>query len=732
MMPAHKFISEIISSSTNIAITRPSLPIAAEISRQLEQYKNFSIKKIIDTGSDKNISHFNVLIHFVGFDKSSFAETLYHTTVLHRLLDQSLANKAKFILVLPEPVNSLKETAISLVTQFGKIFKLDYRIIALEPKADLRITAEEIIKTFVHKHKYVAVETPEPVKLAKHEPLKKNNNLTRWLLILSTVVGLYLINILLIGVLIMCTTRGLNENNWKQASLCSAPISTMIFLTGLESSSSTLSLLSNLNHTIYEVSLWVDQGLSISEGVWGTNELSDSTIAAWSEAGVSLVDQLAYLEPQFSVMPPGWINPTQIVKTKQVINNLNLTSSALRRLVMREQGKILLLLQDNTEIRPTGGYLSDVAIVSLEKGKVKGIDFYDTESLDSLLRGEVAPPDDFREVTGQTSWYLRDSNWEASFPESAKRTAWFIEKELDIKVDWVVGANLNLLKTMLEIGGPISVQGTEINSENLAIKHLELSRPDVSVSVIGQTAEELFKKWPEYPQTSKNMILVQFLEQLDSRQLVMYELNSPDEVFGLAMWDGGLRKKDTFYAVDSNIGANRANHYVQARQNLDVNIMEKEILTEWKLVYENSSPGSTWPAGDYKNYIRFYFPNNYQLKTVKINDRTLNSSEFTLSSDGILNIVGTGVTVKSRDSLSVGIQLSQTLGEEQRLAYRLELLNQPGRFSFPTNLRIKIPRGWVIDYRSPSLVASGSEFTYNANLLAPEVFQMELVTNNGK
>lgn len=723
-MTAHKLISEIISSTTVVVITRPTLPLAREISEQLSQHKNISVSKT-------EVSKFDVLIHFAGFEKSSFSETLNHTTVLHELMGRALSNKAKFYLVMPEPLNNIKQTSIDMLIQFGKIFNLDYRIIVIDQNTDLKISAEETIKTFINNHKYEQLLT-QFTTYSKQVVHKKDKNSVIWPVLLLVFASLYFINLLAVGVLLKCTSSGISESNWNKVTLCATPLKTMVLFSGLSQQWDTLSAIGQYGNVSSGLSAWASEGFEISKSMWGGQPLSMSQVAVWTEKGNSLADQLAYLEPQIQTIPGKLIDLKQVGRVKQLITKINLIFPSVQRLLARDSAQILLLLQDNTELRPTGGYLSDVAIISLENGKIKGVDFYSTQSLDELLRGQVDPPQDFAEITGQNLWYLRDSNWDPSFPESAQRTAWFVEKELGIKPVWVIAGNFSLLKAILEVGGDIKVDGTQITSQDLVDKHLVLSQPDSSVSIVGRIAEELFRNWPSYSEPKQQKIIMRLIDLLESRQLLLYEVEAPDKSLELVGWDGGLKKENLFYAVDSNIGANRTNYYIKTRQYITFDLSEEDIVTNWNLKYENFSPAAIWPAGDYKNYLRLYYPGRNDIERIEIDGQVLTHKNFSVTRDGQVNILGILVNVKASSVMDISIQFKQPLLESSKVKFQVQLLNQPGRESLPTEIKINLPAMWAVDYRSPGLVASGAQFSYNTNLLVPESVDLELITNYGQ
>ena len=146
------FTMESFSKNIRVLITRVGLPLGREIENKLKELKRFEIVSCQNPSPALiNEEPFDVVIHLAGFDPPSFAETLYHTSILHQLLDLCLKHKAKFILVLPANNTSLKDVAISLVSQFHKLFSVSYELIELGEKEILSDAADEVIKRFVHR-----------------------------------------------------------------------------------------------------------------------------------------------------------------------------------------------------------------------------------------------------------------------------------------------------------------------------------------------------------------------------------------------------------------------------------------------------------------------------------------------------------------------------------------------------------------------------------------------------
>ncbi|MDA1060493.1 MAG: DUF4012 domain-containing protein, partial [bacterium] len=159
-------------------------------------------------------------------------------------------------------------------------------------------------------------------------------------------------------------------------------------------------------------------------------------------------------------------------KVKEVSKILELTKqhfpALLKLLGDRYPHRYLILLQNNKEIRPTGGFIGSYAIMDLNEGYIEKLETYDVYDIDGSYGGLIEPPEELKAFTN--NWRFRDSNYSPDFPISAQKARWFLQKEGGPTVDTVIGINEGLLADMLEITGPIQVGSFgELNSKNYSL-----------------------------------------------------------------------------------------------------------------------------------------------------------------------------------------------------------------------------------------------------------------------
>lgn len=117
--------------------------------------------------------------------------------------------------------------------------------------------------------------------------------------------------------------------------------------------------------------------------------------------------------------------------------------------------RYLILLQNNNEIRPTGGFIGSYAIVDVKDGLIGNLETQDVYDIDGAYKPLIEPPEELKSFT--QNWRFRDSNYSPDFAVSAAKAKWFLETEGGPKVDTIIAINQGLLQDMLDITGPVQV-----------------------------------------------------------------------------------------------------------------------------------------------------------------------------------------------------------------------------------------------------------------------------------
>lgn len=117
--------------------------------------------------------------------------------------------------------------------------------------------------------------------------------------------------------------------------------------------------------------------------------------------------------------------------------------------------KYLILFQNSSELRPTGGFPGTYGVVSFKDGKLQDFKVDDVYNLDGQLQELIIPPVQLQHIT--PNWGMRDSSWFVDFPTSAKKIITFFKKESGYDIDGVITFSPQIVAKMLDIIGPIEM-----------------------------------------------------------------------------------------------------------------------------------------------------------------------------------------------------------------------------------------------------------------------------------
>jgi len=469
-------------------------------------------------------------------------------------------------------------------------------------------------------------------------------------------------------------------------------------------------------------------GLPLFASLDSANYLSEAILLS-SQIGegeypllTRLSETLGFLQASLQSVPRLQSFISQVVSARALVSRIQPLVSALPQLLaVNSKSLVLILIQDQTELRPTGGYLHLFALANLEGGRITDIQIYDTSSADTQLRGQVSPPVDLQRAIGESSWYLRDANWDPDFPTSASRIAWFVSKELSVQPDLVVSLNLATLVQLLDITGPVN----SITSKNFYDQYFASLKSDPNSSqFLINLSQSLFSRLQSLTPSRLSQLLVIFLSSLYNRQIFIAPLSVSVPQLAIAGWSGGIALSacrsalpclnNYLYAVDSNVGVNKANAFITRKAQVAAIITPGQISYTYRLALSNSSPDSTWPAGNYKNYLRVFLPPQIKNPAVLINNQPLSeyyvSSEHNLSAVGFLSNTAPGATTE------IEATWFEELPTTSRFHYQLDLPNQPGVPPYPVAVTVTYPSGWFATTATVPTIASAGQLQYNLSL----------------
>lgn len=390
--------------------------------------------------------------------------------------------------------------------------------------------------------------------------------------------------------------------------------------------------------------------------------------------------------------------------------------------------KYLLLFQNNMELRPTGGFIGSFGLVTFDKGRMSEIVVNDVYMADGQLKGHVDPPEPIRKYLGEGGWFLRDSNWDPNFPVSAVKAEWFLEKEIGETVDGVITIDLNFVKRLLAITGPINLPDFNLNVDQNNLYSLIQSEVESEffpgsikkATILTSLSKSLIVEVENLEGSKYFSFFHELYESLERRhiQVYLHDSNAQEAVQSLGYsgetdltTDCGLRCfRDTYGLIDANLGVNKSNLFIKRFHELNLSISKEFIGHELLVNYENTANPAIGNMGVYKNYARVLLPVNAKIGGVRVYDSLGGYTELEydlIDTDGRREV---GFLVEVLPSTQKKLQVVWNIEDtklEQGGQYGLKVIKQAGTEADKL----------IVNVRSSDLTLTGrSPSSYNTDL----------------
>ena len=138
----------------------------------------------------------------------------------------------------------------------------------------------------------------------------------------------------------------------------------------------------------------------------------------------------------------------------------------LKYIFSRKTGQILVVFQNNYELRGGGGFITQLLDISIGKGRIKMNFRHDYQDLQGTAT--IKPPATVKKYLGLNHWYLRDSNLFGDFAENAKSIGYnYSSIYKNQPVVAVFAVNFTLIEQIMSIVGNIKLNAQTLDSQNI-------------------------------------------------------------------------------------------------------------------------------------------------------------------------------------------------------------------------------------------------------------------------
>lgn len=297
--------------------------------------------------------------------------------------------------------------------------------------------------------------------------------------------------------------------------------------------------------------------------------------------------------------------------------------------IPREQ-TYLFLLQNNTEVRATGGFIGTYGVLKTKNGEITSFHTDNVYNLDDPAEKSLAvrPPAPIEKYFKTDKWFFRDSNWSPDFPVSAAQALQFYRQEggLEQRFDGVIALTQDMIAPLLSVTGPITAEGTTYTEQNFAEQlqyqveqgFYKRGTPEAQrKEVVGEISRTMMERLTALPLSDWARV-GQIVDKafVEKHALVYFTDTARQQVVKDMNWAGDVRSaaSDSLMVVDSNMLAQKTDAVMDKRIAYSVRQDAKGLIGRVELTYTNNGAFTAFTTR-YRDWIRVYVPQGSQLIT---------------------------------------------------------------------------------------------------------------------
>jgi len=277
---------------------------------------------------------------------------------------------------------------------------------------------------------------------------------------------------------------------------------------------------------------------------------------------------------------------SQIGESQSAVRELSALAEALSKLSGRDRSRrYLLIFQNHTELRPTGGFMGSFAEITLDRGAIKNISVPagGTYHLKGQLLARVIPPQPLQLIN--PLWQFQDANWFPDFPMSARKINWFWSKSGQPTVDGIIAVNASFMEKLLLVTGPIEMPeyGKIVTSENFLLetqKAVEIEydkEANTPKKFVGDLSAKLMERLKGFGKEDWLKVSALVAESLETKDIQVAFFDPEEERLAERYgWSGRLKESvgDSLALIEANVAGQKTDGVVEEDVEHRVHIAE--------------------------------------------------------------------------------------------------------------------------------------------------------------
>ena len=325
----------------------------------------------------------------------------------------------------------------------------------------------------------------------------------------------------------------------------------------------------------------------------------------------------------------------------KLLEHEELLTALLGWLKTEDDRHLLVAFQNPSEIRPAGGFMGSYADLTLHGGSLTNLKVWDVYDPDGQLDRRIVPPRALQGVT--PTWGARDANWFFDFPTSARKIAEMLEAskiymEQDKRFDGVIAVNVQVLQSILNIAGPITLPEynltltgdsflAEIQREVEAGRDKARGEPKRILKVLTPL---LLERLGQFSGEEKRALILALKDHFAQKDIMVFfrDLVMQNYAQNLGVTGEVARLPNDFAGdylavVNANVAGGKSDAFVSQKIKLESRIEADGTIQNFLAVERSHEGGAVqepWYRATNKNYMKIFTPFGSKLTYAAGND----------------------------------------------------------------------------------------------------------------
>ncbi|HSX39787.1 MAG TPA: DUF4012 domain-containing protein [Candidatus Saccharimonadales bacterium] len=301
--------------------------------------------------------------------------------------------------------------------------------------------------------------------------------------------------------------------------------------------------------------------------------------------------------------------------------------------VSTPQKRYMIIMQNNKEMRATGGFWTNYATFRLDDGRLANNDITskDMYSIDIALNAIDAyytfpkAPASYNKYLKVERLYARDANISPDFPTAVDQFMVFYKLAMNVNplevkpIDGIFAIDTEVVKEMMTITGPVTINGTTYTTDNVVLEleklaSLSLAEQANRKGILGTLMKAMLNNVFQSDKNLWSQLIDKGIDLTYRKHIIAYSFN-PDAQALLEKYNIAGRIMDPVvgdysYVVTTNLGGDKTNWFVNKSIDNSLTKDSKGWLRTVHVKYTYNNPDGIYGpfVKRYQDWLRVYAP----------------------------------------------------------------------------------------------------------------------------